>query len=361
MEKYRKTDQEYIEDYDKQTVQILKGLETELGDSIYCKNPFENLPAKDKVPGWDWDISTNKYNVMSHYYRTAVRRAQEKERTILQNKLVDEHKDQLIRETVAPRNIKCDQCGTDMFHEGHIFKEDDTLLLFVFSCPNKHAPKKILYPDGVRKWIIPVSKCEKCGGKLASEKVETTNYIKFKDTCEDCGDESIMEFDLTPDPPITDEERKKYCDIWKNSRTFEQDLEAITDFMKLHKESEKLKKEREELKVDAVEQVNLPKLEDRLLKLSEELSYAKFKFDSHSTERFLSVSFSLQDPTDRLEKESCKIITDAIKQSLFMTNWRLFSEGIDYRLGLLSGRLRAYEGEEGLMKIAREIFEKNNP
>lgn len=179
--------------------------------------------------------------------------------------------------------------------------------------------------------------------------------MKFIDTCQDCGHVSIMEFDLTPDPTITDEDRKKYCEIWKGKTTFEQDLEAVVEFANYY--NEKLKKEKEELKVDNVEQVNFPKLEDRLSKLADELGYTKFKFDSHSTDRYLSVSFSLQDPTDRNEKESCKVIADAIKQSLFTTNWRLFSEGIDYRLGLLSGRLRAYEGEEGLMKIAREIYE----
>ena len=142
MKNYRKTDLEYIENYDKQTIRILKELEAKLGDSIYSKSGLEDIPAKDKVPEWKWNIATKNYDVMSLYYRTAVRRAQDKEKTILQNKLVDEQKDQLISETPIPRNIKCDQCGTSMIHEGHIFEENDTLLLFVFSCPNKHTPKK---------------------------------------------------------------------------------------------------------------------------------------------------------------------------------------------------------------------------
>ncbi|MCK6648029.1 MAG: hypothetical protein L6Q66_00090 [Bacteroidia bacterium] len=355
MKNYRKTDHEYIEDYDKQTIRILKELETELGDKIYTKSGIQDI--KGNV-SFKYDIPTKNYDVLSRYYRTAVMRAQNKESYILQQKYTDENKDRLIAETPIPRNIKCDQCGTSMIHEGHIFEENDTLLLFVFSCPNKHTPKKILYPDGIRKRIIPVSKCEECGGKLSSVKEETKTFMKFIDTCLECGHVSIMEFNLTPDLPITEEDRKIYCEIWKGKTTFEQDLEAVVEFANYYNEKQKLKKEKEELKVDNVEQVNLPKLEDRLFKLAEELGYTKFKFDSHSTERFLTVSFSLQDPSDRTEKESCKVITDAIKQSLFTTNWRLFTEGIDYRLGLLSGRLRAYEGEEGLMKIAREIYEQ---
>lgn len=34
------------------------------------------------------------------------------------------------------------------------------------------------------------------------------------------------------------------------------------------------------------------------------------------------------------------------------TNWRLTSNGITYRLDYLSGRLRAYESEEELKKLA---------
>jgi len=360
MENYRKTDQEYLENYDKETIQLLKQLEAELGESIYnkgkindIKNPAGNIKFKFEMP-------TQIYDVFSRYYRTAVMRAQDKESFIIEQKWNDEKKDNLIRETPVPRNIKCDQCGTSMYLETHFFEENDTLLLFVFSCPNKHTPKKVLYPDGVRQRITPISKCEKCGGKLSKEKEQTKTFIKLIDTCLDCGHVSTMELELSPETPITDEERYKYCEIWKGKKNFEEDLEATFEFFNYINEKEKLKKEKEELKVDSVEQVNLPKLEDRLSKLAEELSYIKFKFDNHSTEKYLSVSFSLQDPTERTEKESSKIIVDAIQQALFHTNWRLMNRGVEYRLGLITGKLRAYAGEEGLMKIAKEIYEKKS-
>ena len=40
-----------------------------------------------------------------------------------------------------------------------------------------------------------------------------------------------------------------------------------------------------------------------------------------------------------------------LKKTLEDTNWRLMSEGITYRLGMLEGRLRAYEKEEDLVKL----------
>ncbi len=43
-----------------------------------------------------------------------------------------------------------------------------------------------------------------------------------------------------------------------------------------------------------------------------------------------------------------------IKKNLQKTNWRLMSEGINYRLGILFGRLRGYDNEEDLLKLINE-------
>ena len=45
------------------------------------------------------------------------------------------------------------------------------------------------------------------------------------------------------------------------------------------------------------------------------------------------------------------ILQKIIKKNLETTDWRLMSGGIDYRLGLLTGRIRAYESEEDLLKL----------
>jgi len=40
-----------------------------------------------------------------------------------------------------------------------------------------------------------------------------------------------------------------------------------------------------------------------------------------------------------------------IKSTLEKTNWRLMSEGVYYKLGILSGRLRGYENDEDLLNL----------
>lgn len=54
---------------------------------------------------------------------------------------------------------------------------------------------------------------------------------------------------------------------------------------------------------------------------------------------------------DRKEYDSTNKLKKLIKVALEETNWRLMTDGIHYRLGILTGRLKAYEREEDLVKL----------
>ena len=56
------------------------------------------------------------------------------------------------------------------------------------------------------------------------------------------------------------------------------------------------------------------------------------------------------------ERESSSDLKKLIKKRLKGTNWRLMTDGVSYRLGMLSGRLRGYEQEEGLVKLVRTKY-----
>jgi len=66
------------------------------------------------------------------------------------------------------------------------------------------------------------------------------------------------------------------------------------------------------------------------------------------------LSYSSHAKTKRQEYDSKNNLKKLIKKILEKTNWRLMSEGIDYRLGYLSGKLKGYENEEDLIKIVRK-------
>jgi len=131
-------------------------------------------------------------------------------------------------------------------------------------------------------------------------------------------------------------------------------LEAIYKLKPMIEEME----ERKNYDFEKIEKPNIPQLEQRVCKAAENINFIKFQFDKPEFGSYASVTFSAQDPSDRNERESIKTLTKIIKQKLFMTNWRLMTKGIDYRLEFLTGQLRAYEEHEDLKKIAEEILTK---
>lgn len=82
--------------------------------------------------------------------------------------------------------------------------------------------------------------------------------------------------------------------------------------------------------------------------------YINLDFSKPEIERDIIINFTVQDnKTDRGEHDSRIQLQRLIKRILENTNWRLMSEGIMYRLGILSGRLRGYEDEEELLKLVK--------
>jgi len=84
----------------------------------------------------------------------------------------------------------------------------------------------------------------------------------------------------------------------------------------------------------------------------EKEGYSKLEFSKPEINRDVVVKFTVQDDKeDRQEYDSRSQLKKLLKQTLENTNWRLMSEGIYYKLGILTGRLRGYENDEDLLKL----------
>ena len=90
------------------------------------------------------------------------------------------------------------------------------------------------------------------------------------------------------------------------------------------------------------------------------VGYVKFDLGKPDVGRDVTVEFSAQDAKpERKEYDSIHELQKLIKSELEPTNWRLMSDGIQYRLGFLTGRLHAYEREEDLLKLAQTKFKQS--
>lgn len=84
----------------------------------------------------------------------------------------------------------------------------------------------------------------------------------------------------------------------------------------------------------------------------EKAGYKGLKFWKPEMGQYVIIDFSVNETKDdRQESDSISTLKKLIKSILEDTNWRLMIEGINYRLGILTGRLKAYEKEEDLIKI----------
>jgi hypothetical protein len=356
MEKYRKEDSHYEDQYDKSTIKILKELGANSGIPIIKKQ--ERIYSSD---GSKVVLTIDaKYDTLTPFYTTAVWRAQHKQQLIMEAKIEDEKKDRLVMYNSMPKNVKCHSCDCLMIFCTHFFEEENAKILFVFECPKGHNPKKVLYSNG-REYHFKKATCNVCGSDdIKSVSKKNKKLLTSTVTCNNCENIETHTYDLAykTEKPISEDDRKIYCTDFIGRTSFTQDLETLLELAKYIKNSEDERKIKEEYKIDEIEKINLPQLEERLIKLTEENKFKKLQFQSPDMGRHVTVEFSIQDATDRTEKESKKLIVKILQEYLIKTNWRLVSsDNINYRLGIISGKLKAHETEEDLLMLAKQIYE----
>ena len=137
---------------------------------------------------------------------------------------------------------------------------------------------------------------------------------------------------------------------WMEEKPWE--AEQLSQLVKSWEEKEKNEKLYDKLaKIKKLTVAELKKLLAAPLKKEE---YINLDFSKPEIGKDIIINFTVQDnKTDRGEYDSRIQLQRLIKRTLEDTNWRLMSEGIMYRLGILSGRLKGLESEEDLLKLVR--------
>ena len=108
------------------------------------------------------------------------------------------------------------------------------------------------------------------------------------------------------------------------------------------------------IKVSELKKLSVVELEKLITETMEKEKYIKFIMGKPDIDRYVIVPFTIQDAdSSRVEADSIRKFHKAIKKALEGTNWRLMNEGVNYRLGYLSGRLKGYEQEEDLLQLVK--------
>lgn len=238
-------------------------------------------------------------------------------------------------------------------------KDDDILIMF--ECDNCNK-RQALWQDGT-EWEGAKHECEKCGGKTTSKHTKKNNVITSTETCEKCGHVKTETLDLSdskkePEPvdPYLELDRKRFVFEKDMMFKYDQKLRHFERMAKLHATAEdKVQHVDVHDGIKQVKKLKIVQLKELLEPIFTKEGYSDFKLGDPQIGREVSLEFSCLDTKDdREEYDSKKTLHKAIEKVLEETNWRVMSAGVSYRLGFLTGSLRAYESEEEIRKLVEQ-------
>lgn len=271
----------------------------------------------------------------------------------------DRAADQRLEQTRPTFDPACEHCGKYGLRlnlKNLLPHEGEQTILFMFDCPS--CKKRSAYWENGKRWISPKYPCEQCQENMdmkvtARGKLLTTTY-----TCPHCRHKVVEKQQLgtrteQKDGPDYEKLKEIFC-LSDDRAKIVRDVKYKWENLQRMLDEEKIKEEKKEI-YDVAAAVNMLKIVDvmEILKPAiEKASYIELRFEPPTSRTEFYVTFSCLDKnTARSDYESKSALKKTVVKALADTNWRLMSEGIYYRLGYLSGRVRAYEDEEALVEL----------
>lgn len=363
---YLKEESYYEDLYDRHTVEECRSNERVVNKTFSEMEKKEEFAEefKSHLTGWYLQYSQLYFQLVE---TVAYLRSKGREEAIRIWMEKDEAKDRRIAEARLTKLPYCKACGKDMGAiskdymprktEGSANREDE--ILFMLEC--RPCKKRIaLWEDG-SEWEGMKTFCPRCRSEMKhSDKKEgdtiTTTYDcpscshTYQDTL-DLGEKYVPE--EPEEDPFYELDRRRFCFDGEMQSKYERKFHHLTRVAQLHLDANHREEHKEEYDaVKEIKQLKVIELSTALKPLIEEAGYAEFKLGDPEFGRETSVPFSCLDgKPERAEYDSKKGLQKIISSALEGTNWRLMSEGVSYRLGYLSGRLRAYESEEDMRKL----------
>jgi len=350
--KHLRQESYYNDLYDKFTVEECRRFEKyELSEE---KKGLKKKDKKDKIKK---ELIVKVISPTALYFIKGERYIEKAERIkewIEKDRALDER----VENTIVPKNILCPSCRSEMIlwmkDLQNDYRDRIEKVLFFFNCPNCNK-KRLIFENG-KDWECPLTLCKKCGSVMDSKNKKKGRKITTIYTCPNCDyeEEDILDLDEKPKPEEIDlnfeKDRKRFCLSDEEGRKYISHKEKLKHISEMIGEFGK--KAEIEKKVSKIKKLNIAQLKKILTKPLEKEDYINLEFSKPEIGREIVINFTIQDnKEDRGEYDSRIELQRIIKKKLEGTNWKLMSEGVYYRLGILSGRLRAYDNEEDLLKL----------
>lgn len=351
---YLKDREVYEDRYDRITVEIGRREGASLGWAL--SESLEKMENKGLANFWEermyWWLFEIPY---------LLPRWEERDVTIESWMFEDRMLDKRLEESRPLVEPKCESCkkqGLRLVNKLFLSREsgdERRSVLFMFDC-GSCKKRTACWEDGV-VWHAPVIPCPKCRSSL-NEDVTVKGYTMTTMTkCQSCDYSNVEKTKIgmpkEPDDSLYEEHKKLFCLDDERGALMQTYREKLKEMMPILEEDMKRDADKElHSKVAKVPRLKIPEAIDLLRPAIEAAGYREVMFEKPDLGVYVSISFCCMDGNmAREDAQSRKVLKQAIVKALGDTNWRLMSEGISYRLGYLTGRVRVYEEDDEIVQL----------
>lgn len=336
--RYQKSDSCYNDFYDRMTVERCRRHE---------KSFLNTEISEEKTKGYsrqEMEICKNAVKRMSMYFIKG-EEYERKEKVITGWIKRDKEKDERIEKVEPIKVISCLKCGTKMhctMKDLHERGELELTLLF-YEC-HDCLSRRAFFEDGDE--YRPRQKvCSNCGEEVETESTRKGDLLLMVHRCLNCGTTENEEMDFSHKKELIDKnfvrDRRKYC--MTNDEGFEY-LECISRLNSVNDIFEEGGGGDEKIEVKELKILQVEKIISKVIKKE---GYQKFKLGEPEMGKYVAVGFTVYDENPkRCEYDSRMLLKKIINNSIQGSNWKLMSDGISCRVGILSGRLRCEQKSE---------------
>lgn len=234
---------------------------------------------------------------------------------------------------------------------------------FFLGCKDCKQSKRV-HENG-SEIIRKPSLCIKCKKEVDCDTKKKGGKTYYVDTCKHCGhiEETMSVLDDEEKEPTQEEierfeyDKKRFCLSAQQGQRYRYWLDAMKRTDDQKKESDANVEFYD--KLADVKKLNIAGLEKLLKAAIKKAGYVDLHISMPPPDRQIIINFSVRDTEEKRESyDSEKTLQKIFETALEDKNWALMSDGIHYRLGLLSGRIRGYETEEDLQELTKSRMKK---
>jgi hypothetical protein len=324
---------------------------------------IKDLPDEEKQKGFSYYLNLELFSTKANRYKNKMISIDE---WVERDTKYQEKYDNTPEPTFYCPNCKIQSISTFKTLINYLDNEPARMLFFM-ECPKCNKREGVYDNSEIR--ITKPDLCPKCGKETTYSSKNKGDIYTITTKCKSCSYKNVEVEDFEKskaereqkekdDISLLEKYRKEFCLDDKEGKEHVETVEAMEVAVDVYDEEVRKYDNQVYQRSLQLKKTTISDLEKILTKCTEKAKYTILVFDRPEINQYVTVPFTIQDTdSTRTDRNSATELEKLIENALKDTNWRLLSSSVSYRLGYLEGRLKGYECEEDMLKLAGKTEE----